>query len=59
MNGRHYIAGQWRTPAGATFASTSPSKQSETIGVFPLGSKSDADEAVAVARKAFPGAIAF
>jgi aldehyde dehydrogenase (NAD+) len=55
MNGRHYISGQWRTPAGATtFASTSPARQSETIGVFPLGTKSDADEAVAVARQAFP-----
>src|ERR1019366_2061606 len=55
MNGRHYTAGQWRTPAGPTFASTSPARQSETIGVFPLGMKSDADEAVAAARKAYPG----
>jgi aldehyde dehydrogenase (NAD+) len=55
MNGRHYFAGQWREAAGKTFSSTSPSKQSETIGVFPLGSKSDADESVAAARKAFPG----
>ncbi len=54
MNGRHYIAGQWRTPAGKTFSSTSPARLSETIGVFPLGTKADADEAVAAARKAFP-----
>jgi aldehyde dehydrogenase (NAD+) len=52
--GRLYLAGQWRTPAGNTFASTSPARQSETIGVFPLGTKADADEAVATARKAFP-----
>jgi aldehyde dehydrogenase (NAD+) len=54
VNGRHYIAGQWRTPAGATFNSTNPARQSETVGVFPLGVKADADEAVAAARKAFP-----
>ncbi len=54
MNGRHYLAGQWRTPAGKTFPSTNPARLSETIGVFPLGTKADADEAVAAARKAFP-----
>src|SRR5437773_2276557 len=54
INGRHYLAGQWRTPAGKTFASTNPARLSETIGVFPLGTKADADEAVAAARTAFP-----
>jgi aldehyde dehydrogenase (NAD+) len=54
INGRQYLAGQWRTPAGKTFTSTNPAKQSETIGTFPLGTKAEADEAVAVARKAFP-----
>ncbi len=53
-NGRHYIAGQWRPAAGRTFVSTNPARLSETIGVFPLGTKADADEAVAAARKAFP-----
>ena len=53
-NGRHYIAGKWRSDAAKTFVSTNPARLSETIGVFPLGTKADADEAVAAARKAFP-----
>jgi aldehyde dehydrogenase (NAD+) len=54
MNGRQYIAGQWRTPSNKTFPSTNPARLTETIGVFPLGTKLDADEAVAAARAAFP-----
>ena len=54
INGRHYLAGQWRTPSGKTFVSTNPARLSETIGVFPLGTKADAGEAVAAAREAFP-----
>lgn len=53
MNG-HYIAGQWRKPTGSTFASTNPARPSEIIGEFPRGAKTDADEAVAAARAAFP-----
>src|SRR6476619_3507900 len=53
MKGQHYIAGQWRT-SGNSFSSTNPAHQSETIGVFPLGTKSDADDAIAAARAAFP-----
>src|SRR5438067_8861703 len=55
INGRHYLAGQWRAPSSKTFASTSPARLSETIGTFPLGTKADADEAVAAARSAYPG----
>jgi aldehyde dehydrogenase (NAD+) len=54
INGRHYFAGQWHAAAGETFASTNPARLSETIGVFPLGTKADADEAVTAARRAFP-----
>ena len=54
MNGQHYLAGQWRQPTGKTFTSTNPARLSETIGIFPLGTKADADEAVAEARRAFP-----
>ncbi len=54
ITGRHYLAGQWHAPAGPTFASTNPARLSETIGVFPLGTKANADEAVAAARAAFP-----
>jgi len=54
LEGRHYIAGQLRSASGNTFASTNPARLSEKIGVFPLGTKADADEAVAAARTAFP-----
>ena len=54
MNGRYYLAGQWRTASGQTFKSRNPAALSETIGVFPLGTKTEADEAVAAARQAFP-----
>src|SRR3954453_15353739 len=54
MTGLHFIAGQWRAPAGKSFSSTNPAHLSETIATFPLGTKADADEAVAAARKAFP-----
>lgn len=53
ITGKHFIAGQWRS-TGKTFTSTSPARQSETVGVFPLGTKADADDAVAAARQAFP-----
>jgi aldehyde dehydrogenase (NAD+) len=54
INGRHYLANQWRASSGKTITSTNPARLSETIGVFPLGTRADADEAVAAARKAFP-----
>ena len=54
FQGRHYLAGQWRSATGKTFTSSNPAHLSETIGVFPLGAKGDADEAAAAARKAFP-----
>jgi len=54
INGRHYLAGQWHAAAGETFASTNPARLSEAIGVFPLGTKANADEAVAAARRVFP-----
>jgi aldehyde dehydrogenase (NAD+) len=52
--GRHYIAGQWLDPTGPTFASTNPARLDEVIGVFPQGSKVDADRAAAAARAAYP-----
>lgn len=52
--GRHYLAGRWLEPAGPIFASLNPARQSETIGVFPLGTSDKADEAVAAARAAYP-----
>jgi aldehyde dehydrogenase (NAD+) len=54
VTGRHLIAGQWSPPGGKTFASTSPARLDEVIGVFPQGAKAEADQAVAAARKAQP-----
>src|ERR1043165_7671308 len=54
MTGKNFLAGQWRGATGKTFTSTNPARNSETIGTFPLGSKGDAEEAVAAARKAYP-----
>jgi aldehyde dehydrogenase (NAD+) len=54
VTGRHLIAGRWLAPASRTFESTSPANNTEVIGVFPRGTKEDADQAVAAARAAFP-----
>src|ERR1700680_2902811 len=52
--GRHLIAGRWLTPSARVFESTNPANFAEVIGVFPCGSREDADQAVAAARAAFP-----
>src|SRR5207253_505230 len=54
LTGRHFIAGRWLVPSARTFDSTSPANFKEVIGVFPRGTKDDADQAVAAARAAFP-----
>jgi aldehyde dehydrogenase (NAD+) len=54
ISGKNYVNGRWIAPTAKTFASTNPARLSETIGVFPLGTKADADEAVAAARSVFP-----
>jgi aldehyde dehydrogenase (NAD+) len=51
--GRHYIAGQW-VAAGKTIDSINPARCDQVIGAFPTGTKTDADDAVAAARKAQP-----
>ncbi len=52
--GRHLINGKGLALAGSTFESTNPANVQETIGVFPGGTKEDADQAAAAARAAFP-----
>jgi aldehyde dehydrogenase (NAD+) len=52
--GRHFLDGRWLSPDRRTFVSTNPARLSETVGVFPLGGKTEADEAVATARRAYP-----
>jgi aldehyde dehydrogenase (NAD+) len=52
--GRHLIAGRWLTPSGRIFESLSPSNVDEVVGRFPRGTASEADQAVAAARAAYP-----
>jgi aldehyde dehydrogenase (NAD+) len=54
FNGRHLIGGRWRTPAGESFASHSPARLDEVIGVFPRAGVEEANQAVAAAREAYP-----
>jgi aldehyde dehydrogenase (NAD+) len=54
LTGRHFIAGQWLTGQARTFTSTNPAHTDETIGVFPLASAAEADQAVVAARAAYP-----
>src|SRR5829696_1814421 len=54
LNGRHYVAGQWLSPAGDTFASRSPANKNRVVGSFPAGTAAIANDAVAAARAAFP-----
>jgi aldehyde dehydrogenase (NAD+) len=55
LNGRHFLNGRWLASSAKTFSSTNPANLKETIGVFPLGTKTEADQAVAAAREAYPG----
>jgi aldehyde dehydrogenase (NAD+) len=52
--GRDLIGGRWLQTA-ATFESRSPSRPGEVIGTFPASPPERADEAVAAARRAYPG----
>lgn len=51
---KHYINGDWVSPAVSNdLAVTSPATE-ETVGVISLGSQQDVDQAVAAAKAAFP-----
>jgi aldehyde dehydrogenase (NAD+) len=52
--GRHYVAGQWLSPNGDTFASRSPGNTKDVVGAFPAGTPAVANDAVAAAKAAFP-----
>jgi aldehyde dehydrogenase (NAD+) len=54
MTGRHLLAGRWLERGDKAFESRSPSRQSEIVGSFPVGSPELASEAVAAARAAYP-----
>ena len=51
--GKNLIAGVWRSPRG-DFPSTNPAHISEAIGHFPRATPTEAAEAVAAARTAYP-----
>ncbi len=53
LAGRHFIAGRWLAPQGHTFASTNPARTDASIGVFPLATRAEADQAVEAARQAY------
>ncbi len=52
--GRHLIAGHWQAPTGAHFESLDPAR-GDVLGLFPRGTDTDAGQAVAAARAAYPG----
>jgi aldehyde dehydrogenase (NAD+) len=54
ITGRHLIAGNWLPGDGRRFESHNPARLDEVIGVFPAASHDQANQAVAVARAAFP-----
>src|SRR5262245_46924344 len=54
MTGRHYVAGQWLSLNGDTFASRSPANKNRVVGTFPAGNAAVANDAVAAAKAAFP-----
>src|SRR5215468_2715416 len=53
--GRHLIAGHWHAPTGAHFESRNPARVDEVLGLFPRGTATDAGQAIAAARAAYPG----
>jgi aldehyde dehydrogenase (NAD+) len=52
--GRHLIGEHWLQPHGDRFESRNPARQDEVVGIFALGTATEADQAVAAARAAFP-----
>src|SRR5262249_36550289 len=54
VTGRHLIDGHWLPTDGRHFERHNPARPDEAVGVFPTASPEQADQAVAVARAAFP-----
>jgi aldehyde dehydrogenase (NAD+) len=54
IHGRHCIAGKWLPVNGAHFDSRNPARIEEIVGVFPRATVSEANDAVAAARAAYP-----
>lgn len=54
LQGKHRIAGRWVDSAAKSFESHNPARWDEIVGVFPLGTVEDANNAVAAARAAYP-----
>jgi len=55
VRGWNVIGGQLTAPSeGATFESRNPARTHDLLGVFPLSSKKDVNDAIVAAREAFP-----
>jgi aldehyde dehydrogenase (NAD+) len=54
ISGRHVIAGKNITSAKQSFESHNPAHWNEIVGVFPQGTETEAKQAVAEARAAYP-----
>ncbi len=54
LNGQHWIAGRWLASQGPSFESRSPAHREEVVGTFPKAGASEAEQAIAAARKAYP-----
>ena len=50
----HWIAGRWLSPKGEAFESHNPARWTDVVGVFPKANASEANQAVAAARQAYP-----
>lgn len=54
MNYSNFVGGKWVPAAsGATFENRNPADSADLIGLFPDSSASDAEQAIAAARRAF------
>ena len=52
----NFIGGEWVPAAsGKTFENRNPADAGDLVGVFPLSGREDVENAVAAAKKAFPG----
>jgi aldehyde dehydrogenase (NAD+) len=54
-SGKHCIGGEWQGPDGPAFENRNPARFDEVLGTYPRGGAREAENAVAAARRAFPG----
>jgi aldehyde dehydrogenase (NAD+) len=54
IQGRNFVAGQWRPATGPQIESHNPAHWDEITGTFPASSVQEVGQAIAAAREAFP-----